>query len=91
MTPEEQLAIENFGISLVEQSKSHEDWLKIMRFGLATFAENQALLLELIFAEALRELKSGGLDWTSSELATHSQEICRELGLRLAPVQTFDK
>ena len=85
MTPEERLIIENYGISLLDQSTSHEDWLKIMRFGLATLAQNQPLLLELIFAETLREMKRQECEWTAHEIAMQSQEICRELGLRLAP------
>ncbi len=86
MTPEERLIIENYGYLPIDQSTGHEDWLKVMRFGLATLAQNQPLLQELIFAEALRELKRHEGQWTAAEIAAQSQEICRELGLRLAPV-----
>lgn len=45
---------DDFIIELLKHTESHEDWLKAVRFGLATLQENQSLFAEVLVMEALR-------------------------------------
>jgi len=69
---------ENFAVTLAAQTKSHDEWLAIVRFGRGTLLENQGLLAEILVAEATREADKNQHK-SSDEIA----KILRELGLRL--------
>lgn len=71
---------ENFVIKLTDAAKSHEEWLSIVRFGLATLLENQLLLMECIVREACRERERSTLK--TRVAADEARKIMEELGLR---------
>jgi hypothetical protein len=73
---------ENFIIQLAEQTKTHEEWLSLVRFGLGTLLERQPLLAEILVLEAMREACKIPSHKTSDEIA----KILREVGLKLVPV-----
>lgn len=77
MKPED----ENFAIALCDQSKSHDDWLCIVRFGLKTLLENPVLLVEIISREADAQLGRKAIP--SRVLADEIREIFQELKLKL--------
>jgi hypothetical protein len=66
---------------LAAQTKTHADWLVLMRFGLNQLLSNQPLLMALIEAEFRRRYV---LEHSSN---TSIPKIFEELGLRLNPVQ----
>lgn len=70
---------ENFAVELTSATKSHEDWLAVVRFGLGTLLTNQGLLGEIIVNEAAREAAKVPTHKASDEVA----KILRELGLKL--------
>ena len=69
-----------FGVHLLMQSKTHKEWLIIVRFGIDTFLGNQRLLFELIVREARRQKEGSNSDIEIAEVAA---VIFEELGLRL--------
>lgn len=70
---------ENFAVNLTTQTKSHEEWLAVVRYGLGTLLTNQGLLGEIIVNEAVREAEKVPTHKASDEVA----KILRELGLKL--------
>jgi hypothetical protein len=71
--------LENFAVELAAKTKTHEEWLSVVRFGLGTLLNNQSLLAEIVVAEATREAEKMPTHKASDEVA----KILRELGLRL--------
>lgn len=69
---------ENFAVDLAANTKTHDEWLAVVRFGLGTLLKNQALLAEILVAEAMREASKISTHKSSDEIA----RICDELGLR---------
>jgi hypothetical protein len=71
-----------FARNLAASCKDHESWLTLIRYGLATLLENQPLLIELIFREAVRLVK-----WSEVEAGyvpiEEVRAILTELGIRL--------
>jgi hypothetical protein len=82
MTKQEDAAdIEQFAISLTDKCEDHEAWLAIVRFGLGTFMENQALMIEVIAREAAKQIDRKQIK--SLVIADELRFIFQELGLRL--------
>lgn len=52
--------LKNFIIELGTQTKTHDDWLAVMRFGMLTLLQNQDVLIELISIESARECMRDG-------------------------------
>ena len=72
---------ENFAIQLTDAAKTHEEWLSIVRFGMATLLENQLLLMECIVREACRQKDRSPVK--SRVVADEARQIMEELGLRI--------
>jgi hypothetical protein len=70
---------ENFVIDLMVKTKSHDEWLVVVRFGLGSLLSNQGLLAEIIVNEAIREAAKISTHKASDEVA----KILGELGLKL--------
>lgn len=70
---------DNFAIELTDKTKSHEEWLAVVRFGLGTLLQDQHILIEVIVREAQREAAKH----PHHVAADHAASILRELGLRL--------
>jgi hypothetical protein len=68
---------ENFATNLAANTKSHEEWLSVVKFGLGTLLENQGTLAEIIAAEAARESAKNN---EPPHFEMH--RMMRELGLR---------
>lgn len=82
MTKQENTAdMEQFAISLADKCEDHEAWLAIVRFGLGTFMENQALMIEVIAREAVKQLDRKQIK--SLVIADEVRFIFQELGLHL--------
>lgn len=82
MTKQENTAdMEQFAISLADKCEDHEAWLAIVRFGLGTFMENQALMIEVIAREAAKQLDRKQIK--SLVIADEVRFIFQELGLCL--------
>ena len=76
MTPEQ----EQFAIDLTDNSRTHDDFLLLVRFGMKTLLEHQTVLIEIIFREAERELKRKNL--AGRTISDEGRKIFDELGLR---------
>lgn len=70
----------DFVHELCESCKTHEQWLRVIGFGLPTLLKNQPLLWKVIAIEAIREVD---LDHRTCEYAAGA-EIMRELNLSFA-------
>jgi hypothetical protein len=70
---------DNFVVQLSDATATHEAWLSLVRFGLATLLNNQPLLAEILAREAEREAKKATPRVAGDELP----RIIRELGLRI--------
>jgi hypothetical protein len=77
--------MENFAIDLTDNSQSHEDWLSVVRFGMGTLLENQALFFEIIWREAEKQLKRKGVE--SRKLSDEAVQIFRELKLKVSVIE----
>lgn len=73
--------MEQFAISLADKCEDHEAWLAIVRCGLGTFMENQALMIEVIAREAAKQLDRKQIK--SLAIAGEVRFIFQELGLCL--------
>jgi hypothetical protein len=73
---------EAFARKLIEGCDTHDAWLSVVRFGLATLLDDQPLLIELIFREATKMV-----DWSKAGAGfipvKEVQRIFEELGLKL--------
>lgn len=61
--------------------KTHDEWLALVRYGLGTLLTNQALLVEIIWIEAGREVARNG--FKAAETYKTAARIFGELGLKL--------
>jgi hypothetical protein len=68
---------ERFATNLAANTKNHDEWLSVVRFGLDTLLENQGTLAEILAAEAARESAKND-DPRHFEM----HRMMRELGLR---------
>ena len=68
---------------LCNSTKTHEEWLSVMRFGLNTLLGDQLVLIDCIFTEAMREKTRGDKPRNTQELPTIVWEILDELKLKL--------
>jgi hypothetical protein len=75
------IGTENFAIQLTDAAKTHEEWLSIVCFGMATLLENQLLLMECIVREASRQNERSKVK--SRVVADEARQIMEELGLRI--------
>lgn len=86
ITVQDPSEIETFAVTLTDSTKTHDEWLAVVRFGLSTLMENQSLLIEVIVREAQREAERfnkervTGLHLPSDEVAS----ILLHLGLKLS-------
>lgn len=71
---------DQFAFDLAKNTKSHDDWLAVVQFGMGTLLANQLLLAEIITAEATREAQKV----PNHEPSDHVGPILRELNLRLS-------
>jgi len=46
---------ERFATNLAANTKTHDEWLLVVKFGLGTLLQNQGTLAEILAAEAARE------------------------------------
>ncbi len=72
-----------FAIQLTNQTKTHEEWLSVMRFGMNTLLEDEITLIECVVTEAMREKARGDKPSNTQELPTIVWEILDELKLKL--------
>ena len=70
---------EQFAIDLLTRSKTHEEWLAIVRFGMPTLLRESLFLMELITMQAMR-LHDEKLRPTF-KLPDYTRYIMWELGL----------
>lgn len=66
-----------FAKEITAATKSHADWLQVMRFGLPQLIENQGLLAHLIVEESKRRSDAFGSNLMSTKI------MLEELGLRI--------
>ena len=68
---------ERFATNLAASTKTHDEWLSVVKFGLQTLLENQGTLAEIIAVEAAREA-------VKNDYPPHFEmhRMMRELGLR---------
>lgn len=72
-----------FAIHLTNQTKTHKEWLSVMRFGMNTLLEDEITLIECVVTEAMREKTRGDKPRNTQELPTIVWEILDELKLKL--------
>ena len=71
---------ENFAVNLTAKCKTHDEWLSVVRFGLATLLENQRVFAEIIVSEAQRCAESV----PDHKPSDHIGSILCSLGLKLS-------
>lgn len=71
---------EKFVTDLTSAARTHDEWLVIVRYGLATLLEDQSFLFELIYREAVREHERRKVKPDDPAIVAH--QIFNELGLR---------
>lgn len=71
------LGQERFATNLASSTKTHDEWLSVVKFGLGTLLENQGTLAEILAAEAAREAAKND-DPPHFEM----HRMMRELGLK---------
>ena len=74
---------EQMAKQLCNSTKTHEEWLSVMRFGLNTLLGDQLVLIDCIFTEAQREYDRKDKPRNTQELPTIVWEILDELKLKL--------
>lgn len=55
----DQAGRQNFAMLLLSQATTHEEWLKIVRFGLGSLLKDQTLLLKVLHNEVGRQESRG--------------------------------
>jgi hypothetical protein len=79
MTEKKQM--EEFARGLTKAAKNHDEWLVIVRFGLAELLEEQGFLFELVWHEAVRE--NTRRDRPAAEVSIVAHQIFNELRLKI--------
>lgn len=77
--------LREYAKELTEDAGSHELWLKVMFFGLESLVADNLLILELIGAEAKRELARGN----GNDIAEIMRSLMDELGLRVSMSRSY--
>lgn len=72
---------EKFASQLCNATKTHEEWLSVMRFGMSTLLGDQCVLIDLIFTEAVREKGRNDKPRNKQEVPAIIWEIFEELEL----------
>ncbi len=72
-----------FALQLTAQTKTHIEWLSVMRFGMATLMQDQQTLMQCVFVEAKRESERGEGLRKSQTVANIAAEIFDELRLKV--------
>jgi len=72
---------ENWVIRLTDQTKSHDEWLAVVRFGYAFLLANQPLFFEIMSREASRIIERKGV--SGFVTADALRQIFTELNLEL--------
>jgi hypothetical protein len=68
----------NFAVKMADACATHAEWLALVRFGLGTLLEDQALLIEIVVREADRAAKTSPIGRVAGDVAPM---IFAELGL----------
>lgn len=68
---------ERFATNLAASTRTHDEWLSVVKFGLGTLLENQGTLAEIIAVEAAREAAKND---EPPQFELH--RMMRELGLK---------
>lgn len=74
---------EPIALQLCRQTKTHEEWLTVMRFGMNTLLDDQLVLIDCIFQEAQREYDRKDKPRNSQDVQTIAWEIFEELELKI--------
>jgi hypothetical protein len=80
---------EQFAIEITDKCKTHQEWVAVVNFGLATLLQNQTLLIEIIVREAMRQIDRKKA--TSFPIADEVSLIFAELGLHLSVTEKKGK
>lgn len=70
--------IEEFAIELTDKCPTHQEWIKVIRYGMGFLLTTPDLLIELVFKEADRVVKQRPSQFTE---ITAVVTILQELGL----------
>lgn len=74
---------EQMAKQLCNSTKTHEEWLSVMRFGLNTLLGDQLVLIDCIFTEAQREYDRKDKPRNTQDMQTIAWEIFEELELKI--------
>lgn len=74
---------EKLATQLCNSTKTHEEWLSVMRFGMNTLLGDQLVLIDCIFTEAKREKERADKPRNQQEVPAIAWEIFGELELKV--------
>lgn len=74
---------EQLATQLCNSTKTHEEWLSVMRFGMNTLLGDQLVLIDCIFTEAKREKERADKPRNQQEVPVIAWEIFGELELKI--------
>lgn len=68
---------------LCNSTKTHEEWLSVVRFGMNTLLGDQLVLIDCIFTEAAREKERNDKPRNKQDVPAIAWEIFEELELKI--------
>ncbi len=74
---------EHLATQLCNSTKTHEEWLSVIRFGINTLLADQLVLIDCIFSEATREKERNDKPRNQQEVPVIAWEIFEELKLKI--------